>query len=288
MWKRKQGTRWERSPPTGFPPASTPICITNSPIATSPTETEIRPEFNTEDKFTAAITVEEELCTTTITRKGEEEEARNTIKDATIDNEFITSTTTEEEVEEVRITIEHKFYTRYATTNEASDTTTCITTIIDNATIDAISSTSTITISDTVIESPTTREVKEEVCTTNLIFNTLPIIDTTTCDDIDNKILQTEYEGTIVFEDYSSAPTTVHTANPSNIIINDLSTTEKFDTIVRLLNEDTLDFVCEMLSEDPCDEDTREVVYGIIMEALLSLDDVVVDGAGVVTVFLRY
>ena len=36
-----------------------------------------------------------------------------------------------------------------------------------------------------------------------------------------------------------------------------------------------------MLSEDPSDDDTREAVCGILMEALLSQDEVVVDGAGV-------
>ena len=36
-----------------------------------------------------------------------------------------------------------------------------------------------------------------------------------------------------------------------------------------------------MLSEDPFDDNTREDVCGILMEALLSQDDGVVDGAGV-------
>ena len=62
------------------------------------------------------------------------------------------------------------------------------------------------------------------------------------CHNIDNEIFQNE-ESTIVFEENSLAPTTaVRTDNP-NIIIEDLLTIERFDMIVGLLNEDTLDHV---------------------------------------------
>ena len=93
------------------------------------------------------------------------------------------------------------------------------------------------------------------------------------------EILRTEYEGTIVFEDDSSAPTTVCTDNPNNITIKDLLSTKNINTVVNLIDEDTLWYVYGMLLEIPADDDTREVVCGIIMEALLSQDEVAVDGA---------
>merc|ERR1712238_95787 len=43
---------------------------------------------------------------------------------------------------------------------------------------------------------------------------------------------------------------------------------------------DTLDFVISILSDNPLDKHTREVVRGILMEALTPMNDVV-DGAGV-------
>ena len=98
-------------------------------------------------------------------------------------------------------------------------------------------------------------------------------------DNIDNEIFRNE-ESTIVFEGNSLAPTTVRTDNPNNIIIEDFLTTKRFDIIVGLLNEDTLDFVIGILSDNPS-ADHREVVRGILMEALLSQNEVVVDGAGV-------
>ena len=39
-------------------------------------------------------------------------------------------------------------------------------------------------------------------------------------------------------------------------------------TVAKLLDEDTLECVFGMLSEDPFDDDTRETVRGILMEAL--------------------
>ena len=93
-------------------------------------------------------------------------------------------------------------------------------------------------------------------------------------DSIDNEILQNE-ESTIVFEDNSLAPTIVHTDNPNNIIIKDLLTTKRFDIIVGLLNEDTLDSVISILSDNPLADHKREVVCGILMEALLSQNEVV-------------
>ena len=62
-------------------------------------------------------------------------------------------------------------------------------------------------------------------------------------DNIDNEILRTEYEDTIVFEDNSSAPTTIRIDIPNNILIEDLLTTKNLVIIIGLLNEDTLDFV---------------------------------------------
>ena len=98
-------------------------------------------------------------------------------------------------------------------------------------------------------------------------------------DNIDNEIFRNE-ESTIVFEDNSLAPTSIRTDKPNNIIIKDLFTVERFDMIVGLLNEDTLDFVFGIISDNPLDEHTREVVRGVLMEALLSMNDVV-DRAGV-------
>ena len=73
-------------------------------------------------------------------------------------------------------------------------------------------------------------------------------------DSVDNGILQNE-ESTIIFEDNSIVPTTVRTDNPNNIIIEDLLTANRFDIIVGLLNEDTLDFVFDfgigILSDNP-------------------------------------
>ena len=76
--------------------------------------------------------------------------------------------------------------------------------------------------------------------------------------NIDNEILQTEYEGTIGFEDDSSAPTTVRTDNPNNVI-EDLLSTKNINTIVDLIDETILEFVIGMLSENTFDDDTREV-----------------------------
>ena len=70
------------------------------------------------------------------------------------------------------------------------------------------------------------------------------------------------------------------TDNPNNII-EDLLSIKTFETISGLLDEDTLDFVVRMLSDNLFDDDIREVVYEILMEALLSQDEVGVDGAGV-------
>ena len=100
-------------------------------------------------------------------------------------------------------------------------------------------------------------------------------------DNIDNEILCTEYEDIIVFEDNSLTPTTVHIDTPNDIIIKDLLTNKKFDTIVGLLDEKNLDFVIGMLSDNPFANHTREVVREILMEALFSQNEVVVDGAGV-------
>ena len=53
------------------------------------------------------------------------------------------------------------------------------------------------------------------------------------------------------------------------------------NTVVNLIDDNTLEYIYGMLSEDPCNDDTKEFVHGILMEVLLSQDDVVVDGVGV-------
>ena len=110
------------------------------------------------------------------------------------------------------------------------------------------------------------------ITNTNEVIKT-PILPTPTsnsyCDNIDNKTLKTEHEGTIVFEKNSLVPTTVPADNPNNII-KDLLSSKNINTVVNLIDKTTLEYVYGMLSEDPCDDDTREVVCGILMEALLS------------------
>ena len=163
---------------------------------------------------------------------------------------------------------------------------------------DDFTATATATATTTSIEevSSTTTTTGEVVHTTNTVYttdttNTNKVINTPILspiptsnnyyDYIDNEILQTEYEGTIVFEDDYLAPTTICTDNPNNITIKDLLSNKNINTVVNLIDEDTLEYVYGMLLEDPRDEDTREFVCEIIMEALLSQDDVVVGGAGV-------
>ena len=82
-------------------------------------------------------------------------------------------------------------------------------------------------------------------------------------DNIDQEILRTEYEGTIVFEDDSSAPAAVFTDNHNDITIKDL------------LGE----YAYGILLELPSDDDTRESICGCLMEALPLQDVVDVDGA---------
>mmetsp|Transcript_35815 Transcript_35815/g.40262 ORF Transcript_35815/g.40262 Transcript_35815/m.40262 type:complete len:179 (+) Transcript_35815:2-538(+) len=85
-----------------------------------------------------------------------------------------------------------------------------------------------------------------------------------------------------------SALTTVCMDIPNNIIIDDLSTSKNFDTVIGLLNEETVNYVWGMLSENPSDDNTREAVRGILMEVLSSQDEVVVDGAGMCDSLLNY
>ena len=82
-------------------------------------------------------------------------------------------------------------------------------------------------------------------------------------DNINDEIFRNE-ESTIVFEDKSLAPTTIRTDKPNNIIIKDLFTVERFDMVVGLLNEDMLDFVFGIISDNPLDEHTREMVCGVL------------------------
>ena len=137
---------------------------------------------------------------------------------------------------------------------------------------------------DELCTTTTTGGREEEVLNTSVIattdddFTTSTSTTTTTMeeedeksnnyyDNIDTDILRTEYEDVIVFED-SLAPTTISTDNHNDIIIEVLLTTEKFDIIVCLLNEDTLDFVIGILLDNPLADHTREVICGILMEAL--------------------
>ena len=111
---------------------------------------------------------------------------------------------------------------------------------------------------------------------------------TTSNNYYDNKILRTEYKGTIVFEADSSAPTTVTNKKKKKqkkAIPLDTQTpkeqTEKLaqllSTVADLIDDDIVEYVFGILLEDPFDEDTREFVRGILMEALSSQFDV--DGA---------
>ena len=103
-------------------------------------------------------------------------------------------------------------------------------------------------------------------------------------DNIDHEILRNEYEGTIVFEADPSAPTTTVTNKKKKKQKKalPLEQTEELAqvifTLAKLIDENTVEYVFEMFVEDPFDEeDTREIVRGILMEALLSQCDV--DGA---------
>ena len=103
-------------------------------------------------------------------------------------------------------------------------------------------------------------------------------------DNIDHEILQNKYEGTIVFEVDPLAPTNTVTNNNKKKQKKTLppEQTEElaqvFSPLAELIDENTVEYVFEMLVEDPFDEeDTREFVRGILMEALLSQCDV--DGA---------
>ena len=102
-------------------------------------------------------------------------------------------------------------------------------------------------------------------------------------DNIDDEILQTEYEGTLVFEEDSLALTSVRTTNANDTIIRDVSTTVQVNTtkllhtVVDYLDEKTLEYIYGMLLEHPYDDDTRETAHQILMEALSAQDDITVD-----------
>ena len=118
---------------------------------------------------------------------------------------------------------------------------------------------------------------KNEVTTSNITEEEEDKESNNYYDSIDNEIFRNE-ESTIVFEENSLAPATIRKDNPNNIIIEDLLTIVRFDMIVGLLNEDTVDFVIGSLSD--LLDDHREAFRGILIEALVSINDVV-DGAGV-------
>ena len=104
-------------------------------------------------------------------------------------------------------------------------------------------------------------------------------------DNIDHKILQIEYKGTIVFEEDPLALTTVRTTNVNDTIIKDVSTIVKVDTtkllhtVVDYFDEKTLEYIYGILLEYPYDDDTKETVCEILMEALSAQDDIVIDGS---------
>ena len=173
------------------------------------------------------------------------------------DDKFTAITTTEDE--EVCTTSEDELCTTTTTGEEEEEE---VRNTSDNATID-----------DKFTTSTTTTEEEDE--NSNNYY-----------DNIDNKILRTEYEGTIVFEDDSLALTTVSTTTkPNDTIIKDLSTTVKVDTtellltVIDRLKENTLEYIYGMLSKNPYDDNTRETVCEILMEALSAQDDIFVDGA---------
>jgi len=171
--------------------------------------------------------------------------------DANIEDKFTTSATTEGE-EEGSTTIDHEFYTTSTTTDEASD----------------------IAISDSSVLTTNTTNTNTNIKTPSLQNTT----SNNYYDNIDNEILRTEYEGTIVFEDNSLAPTTVRTDIPNNIIIEDLSNCKNFDTVIGLLKQ--------WITFGECYQRIllmmiQERLFGILMEVLSSQDEVVDDGAGV-------
>ena len=202
------------------------------------------------NKFTATINTNEKKSSTTSTTGAEEDEVRHTIDDATVDDKVTTSTTTtEEDPSPTKTRPTTKTPPKMKTTGEEEFPIPSSMFDIDN----------------TFTTSNITEEEEDEESTNYY-------------DNIDNKIFRNE-ESTIVFEDNSLVPSTVHTDSP-NIIIDDLLTTKRLNTIVDLLKEDTLDFVIGILSDNPLDDHTREVVCGVLMEVLLSKNDVV-DGVGV-------
>ena len=100
-------------------------------------------------------------------------------------------------------------------------------------------------------------------------------------DNIDHEILQNEYEGTIVFEADPSAPTTTVTNKKKKKQKKALppeqreAFAQELSLLAKLIDENIGGYVFELLVEDPFDEeDTRERVRGILMEALLSQSDI--------------
>ena len=90
-------------------------------------------------------------------------------------------------------------------------------------------------------------------------------------DNIDNKILQTEYEVTIVFKNCEGdeiRPPTTTTKDLTPFTVDELA--QVIPILAKLLDEDTVVYVIGMLLEDPYENDTRETVCEILMEALSS------------------
>merc|ERR1712238_365441 len=99
-------------------------------------------------------------------------------------------------------------------------------------------------------------------------------------DNIDDEILRNE-ESTIVFEDNTSAPTITVTNNKKKKQKKAIPPEQReemaqaFSFLAKLIDENTVEYIFEMLMEDPSDEeDTREFVRGILMKALLSQSDI--------------
>ena len=69
----------------------------------------------------------------------------------------------------------------------------------------------------------------------------------------------------------------IHTTNTTdtNLI------TETRVTVYDLLDEDTLEYVSRMFSENSFDDNIREAVCGILMEVMSSRDDIVFDEVGI-------
>ena len=218
-WKKKKKRKTKKQKKATQPKTRSAPNLTHMPVIIDNDTTDtvmptiIKEEFN-HDEFTATIhTIEEKSGTTTPTEE-EEDEVRHTIDDVTIDDEFTTSTST----------------TTTTTTEEDPPTTITPPKTKTTGEEEFPILSGIFNIDNELTTSNTTEEEEEDEKSNNYY------------DYIDNKIFQNE-ESPIVFEESFLAPATIRTDNPNNIIIEDLLTIKRFDSIVGILKEDTLDFL---------------------------------------------